>query len=429
MRMKLGLLLVLLCALAAVARPKDSPLTNDDIVKMVKSGQPEVAILTAIASHDTQFDVSQNGLTALSNAGVSGKVIRAMLAAEAKKKPAAAAPPPQENSDAATPPQDGGSPAQQMSQMGMPADMMSQMANLPPAARAQMEAAMARHPGPNARGSAPANAATSIPSRPGVPVPLDSPLYTSFLQLKTRPAYRVVMNMVSNDPRVAQMMAQGTLSPGELLVQGNTRQYVMHMKIPATDLPGTIDDWEIRSVVQNGRAARLITSPAVPRYLKMAAEQAALQLAMLDKQASMAIAHAAAEGPMGAVSAGLAAAQVAMAHLEVPRLLKKEKDFFSWKCMPAPKTDASGRQSTTQLTDLHPVGDQIVDGKAAAAYEFYAYDNEKTQGTARLFVAKDTGLPLRLEMGDANAGGALQMNYSELSTPANIEVPACMGAQ
>ncbi|HXP15974.1 MAG TPA: hypothetical protein VN868_02650 [Terriglobales bacterium] len=47
----------------------------------------------------------------------------------------------------------------------------------------------------------------------------------------------------------------------------------------------------------------------------------------------------------------------------------------------------------------------------------------------RLFVANDTGLPLRLEMGDPNAGGGIAMNYGELSTPVNIEVPACMGSQ
>ena len=93
--------------------------------------------------------------------------------------------------------------------------------------------------------------------------------------------------------------------------------------------------------------------------------------------------------------------------------------------MPAPKSGGPGQQSTTRLTDLHPIGDQKVDGKAADGYEFYAYD-EKTQGTVHLYMAKDTGLPLRIEMGDPNSGGGVQMNYSELSTPVNIEIPACM---
>jgi hypothetical protein len=72
--------------------------------------------------------------------------------------------------------------------------------------------------------------------------------------------------------------------------------------------------------------------------------------------------------------------------------------MFSWKCSPAPKNGGPGQASTTQLTDFHAIGDQNVDGRIADGYEFYAYDNEKTQGTVHLFVAKDTGLPLRIEM-------------------------------
>ena len=66
-----------------------------------------------------------------------------------------------------------------------------------------------------------------------------------------------------------------------------------------------------------------------------------MQLAMLDLQASLAIAQAA-ERPMGAISAWLAASQMVMAHAMVPALLKKEKDMFSWKCSPAPKSNGSG---------------------------------------------------------------------------------------
>jgi hypothetical protein len=52
------------------------------------------------------------------------------------------------------------------------------------------------------------------------------------------------------------------------------------------------------------------------------------------------------------------------------------------------------------LLTRDPIDDQVVNGQAAAAYEFYAYDNEKTQGAIHLLVAKDSGLPLRLEMGN-----------------------------
>ena len=158
------------------------------------------------------------------------------------------------------------------------------MANMPPEMRARMQASMAKRneTGRSRRGGASAN---SIPSHTGVPVPLDSALYTSFIRLKTQPGYRMVMSMQTSDPQMAAM-AQSIFTPGELVVEGNTRQYTMHYKMPATDVPGTVDDWEIRAVVQNGRAASLITSAAVPRLLKEAEEKAAHDLAELDRMAA-----------------------------------------------------------------------------------------------------------------------------------------------
>ena len=81
--------------------------------------------------------------------------------------------------------------------------------------------------------------------------------------------------------------------------------------------------------------------------------------------------------------------------------MKKARDMFSWQCQAAPKSSGeNSSQPGTQLTDPHPIDDQVVNGQAAAAYEFYAYDNEKTQGAIHLLVAQDSGLPLRLEMGN-----------------------------
>jgi hypothetical protein len=423
-------------SVAALGAPQKNSLSNADVVKMVKAGLAETTIVAAIAANDTQFDLSSSGLQSLNQAGVSSRIIRAMLAADAKKKNAAAAPAQDATAAQDSPPgaSPGASPqamtSPQMSQMGISPEMMAQMANnLPPEARARMEKAMARNAaGRSGAGGPPASVSNSLPVHAGVPVPLDSPLYTSFSQLQTRPAYRVVMTMMSNDPRLAQMQAQGLgLSPSELVVQGATRQVVMHMRMPATDLPGTIDDWEIRSVVRNGRAARLITSPSVPRYLKRSEESVAMQLAMLDQQASTAIARAAAEGPMGAITAGLDAAELAVAHVEAHRLLKRAKDMFSWQCQAAPKAAQPGSsQGSTQLTDLHPVGDETVEGKAASAYEFYAYDSERTQGTVHMLIAKDTGLPLRLSLSDPQSRGAIQMDYAELDREVQIEIPPCM---
>ncbi|MGC2184718.1 MAG: hypothetical protein WA637_15685 [Terriglobales bacterium] len=432
-----SVVVVVLLALPALTAQQKGPLTNADVIKMVKAGMAEPTIVAAIAANDTQFDLSSSGLQSLSQAGVSSKVIRAMLAAESKKKDAAAA---AENAAAASnvnttqdsaPDTSAGMNPQGMSPQGMPQGMSSEqmqqmMANMPPEMRERMQASMAQRnaTGRSGRGGASAN---SIPPHAGVPVPLDSPLYTSFTRLKTQPGYRMIMSMHASDPKMEQM-AQSIFSPGELVVQGNTRQYTMHYKMQATDVPGTVDDWEIRSVVQNGRGASLITSAAVPRLLKLSAENAARQLADLDRMAATSMARAAAEGPMGAIGAGMTAASVAMAHVEVPRMLKKEREMFSWRCRDVPRSDESGSHPNTNLTDLHSIGEQNVSGTMADGYEFYDYENAKTQGTIRLFVAKDTGLPLRIEMADSSGVGGIQMNYVPLTDPANIEIPACMNA-
>src|ERR1700745_3148331 len=62
------------------------PLTNDDVVQMVKAGFQESMIVKAIEANDANFDVSVQALVDLKNAGVSQPIIEAMLAAEARKK-------------------------------------------------------------------------------------------------------------------------------------------------------------------------------------------------------------------------------------------------------------------------------------------------------------------------------------------------------
>jgi hypothetical protein len=263
---------------------------------------------------------------------------------------------------------------------------------------------------------------------PGVPVPLDSPLYAAYRALEQQAGYRVHMNLISNDPRVAQMAAAGVGMKGapEMAVRGNTREVIMHMSIPATDVPNTIDDWEIHGLVQNGRAARLITSPAVPRLMKLADEKLAMQMAMLNAQASSAVARAAAQGPLGMISAAMTAAQTALADVEAPRLLQKAKDMFTWQCMPSPAGQQDGGEKTAApLTDLKAIGDQAVDGTAATAYEFYVRNGDNFQGPVHLLVAKDSGLPLRLEMIDPQGRGGVQMNYDVTKAP-DIEIPPCL---
>jgi hypothetical protein len=92
---------ILLAAQIVVAQQANKPLTNDDIITMTKNHLPEGVIVNAIQANETQFDVSANGLIGLQKAGISQKIMDAMLSAQASKRtsgtspgnaPAAAAP-------------------------------------------------------------------------------------------------------------------------------------------------------------------------------------------------------------------------------------------------------------------------------------------------------------------------------------------------
>jgi len=262
----------------------------------------------------------------------------------------------------------------------------------------------------------------------GDPIPADSALFNAFKQLEKQPAYRMTMTAEPSDPHMALMMVRGMgFTPMETISKGGGRQVTMHIKIPAMDRPGTIDDWEIRAVVQNGRGARLITSPSLPRIMKYSEHMLAMERTMLDQQAATAMAHAAAEGPIDAITAANIGAQMAIGNMMAARDLKKEKEFFSWQCMPQLGGGQNGDKKTNQLTDMRSLGDQAVGGTSATAYEFYVRDGDRFQGPVRLLVAKDTGLPLRIEITDPQGHGSIHMDYS-FDKINDIEVPACMSS-
>src|ERR1700756_936326 len=79
-------------ALQVPAQQSGKALTNDDIKSMVKNALPETVIISAIKTNETNFDISANGLIDLKKAGVTAKVMEAMLASANDKKNAAAAP-------------------------------------------------------------------------------------------------------------------------------------------------------------------------------------------------------------------------------------------------------------------------------------------------------------------------------------------------
>jgi hypothetical protein len=86
---------VLICAVLftgfALAQNNAKPLTNDDVVAMVKGGLPETTIINAINAQDSNFDVSATALIKLKQQAVNAKIMDAMLAAANKKHSAAPA--------------------------------------------------------------------------------------------------------------------------------------------------------------------------------------------------------------------------------------------------------------------------------------------------------------------------------------------------
>src|ERR1700693_2085975 len=170
-----SVILAIFLAVSNLAAQQQSPLTNADVIKMVKAGTAKTTIPAAIAANDSQFDLSSTGLQSLNQAGVSSKVIRAMLAADAKKKSAAEAAQNSTPAPGATTTQDStpnassGTGPQGMSPQGMQGmspDQMQQMQkmmnNMTPALRERMQASMAQR---NARRSGKGGgSANSIPS-------------------------------------------------------------------------------------------------------------------------------------------------------------------------------------------------------------------------------------------------------------------------
>ena len=96
MKLPALLILVLSAALCSVMIGQEShkPLTNADVIKMVKNGLPESVIISSIQSSTAHFDLTPNGLISLHKAGVGQKTMDAMMAAGGSKPPAEAAAPP-----------------------------------------------------------------------------------------------------------------------------------------------------------------------------------------------------------------------------------------------------------------------------------------------------------------------------------------------
>lgn len=84
---KLLAVLLLLLPFAATA----APMTNDDVIKMVKGGLGEATVLQAIDAAEAGFDTSPDGLVKLKGGGVSDTVIQRIIARKSSA-PAASTP-------------------------------------------------------------------------------------------------------------------------------------------------------------------------------------------------------------------------------------------------------------------------------------------------------------------------------------------------
>ena len=87
---KLLLSLLLSVPLLALA----APMTNDDVIKMVKGGLNDTTVMQAVDSAEPGFDTSPDGLVKLKQGGVSDAVIQRILARKSGTPVASATPAP-----------------------------------------------------------------------------------------------------------------------------------------------------------------------------------------------------------------------------------------------------------------------------------------------------------------------------------------------
>ncbi|PYT96658.1 MAG: hypothetical protein DMG36_00150 [Acidobacteria bacterium] len=102
-RFAFPLIAVLLLISGLAIAQSGKPLTNDDVVQMVKGGFDESTTIAAIDAANTNFDTSVQALMALKTAGVSEKVISSMLAATKKNAETAKSAAPASRAAAAAP--------------------------------------------------------------------------------------------------------------------------------------------------------------------------------------------------------------------------------------------------------------------------------------------------------------------------------------
>jgi outer membrane lipoprotein SlyB len=82
-------LFAILCALPLAALA--APMTNDDVIKMVKGGLGDATVVQAVDAAEPAFDTSPDGLVKLKQGGVSDAVIQRILGRKSNNNPPACA--------------------------------------------------------------------------------------------------------------------------------------------------------------------------------------------------------------------------------------------------------------------------------------------------------------------------------------------------
>ncbi len=263
---------------------------------------------------------------------------------------------------------------------------------------------------------------------PGVPVPLDSPIFQAFRKLEQQSVYHQRMTFTNSDPQIQQMMAQMGFMPAETITAGDAKQVSLHFKMP---VDGQSEDFELRGVSRDGRLAKKWFSPAKDRILARQDAEIGRQLAQYEAQAASSITRNLAMGPMGLAGAAFSAAAAGAAVAEAGAIKKQAHDFWEWSCMDGGGQTSRGdsaqeRREPPPLTDLRALGDDTIDGVPVTSYEFYVQEGGQFHGPIQMYVAKESGLPMRIGMNDPSSGGSMRMDYSGFNQGGDFEIPACL---
>jgi len=83
----LVLLLIALTSVPSFSAANDTPLTNADVIRMIKAELDESTIVLAIKNRPSQFDISPDGLIAMKSGGATKAVLDAMIAPKSSGSP------------------------------------------------------------------------------------------------------------------------------------------------------------------------------------------------------------------------------------------------------------------------------------------------------------------------------------------------------